>query len=376
MTVLLKTLRNAANDLRSKPKRFHAVAFTKYASSQTFIFRTVVLVLLSATTMMSAAAWWSSQHHQMDGAAEKTALIVPAPTPPTAKIIVKLEHEEKPQKAAEALPLPAASLPAKQEVYEDIILPAESLSADNSIAPAPDSDPTIAVVAEKIDDAPVLLKTKTNVNAQRASSAVTFHSEQGATELLDDAHAFVASGNNQAALALYDRVLQGDKNNHAALEGKMFVLQHMGQSEQAVEAGHRLLQADPENATAKSNLVSALGQSYLPASMTELEQQVTASPDNAPAQAALAKLLARRGYYEQSYAHLNKAIELAPTNITYRLDLAVLYDRAGYQRDALSLYRQVLRAAMNEDDPAQLPLPLGSVRQRLAYLEASTLSQH
>jgi tetratricopeptide (TPR) repeat protein len=370
MVALLKTLQSVANDFRPKHGRPRAASFITLAQSHNFAFRAAVLVLLvSITTLLGITLWQAHNKSAIDNAVAPTTAL----QPPTAKIIVKLEHDDKPQKLPTKLPLPVASAPAANDTY-DIVLPAESLSDDEQASMAPtssDSDPAIEVVAEKISDLPALHDVTSQKNPVQT---VTFHPGQAVTEdqILSDAHALLMSGDDPAALALYGQVLKRDKTSRAALEGKMFVLQRMGQGAQAVEVGHRLIEIDPDNATAQANLVTALGQSALPASMKELEKRVAANPGDAPAQVALAKLLAHRGYFDKAFAHLNSAIKSAPNNISYRLALAVLYDSAGYPNDAVLLYRQVLRAAMNEDDPSQLPLSLNAVRQRMTYLETSS----
>ncbi len=390
MAALLKKLQSAANDFRPKPGKPRAVTFVTQAQNHQFVFRSAVIILLTSIATMSAIALWESKDKKSLTTASVEQTIETKPV--AAKIIVKLEHDDKLQKVAEKLPLPEKVAmetpvselpPPKGETYNDIVLPAESLSQENpnedpnTIAPAPESAPAINVVAQDLSDLPALHEVKhESVSAQSSIQNVRFHAERALTaeQLLAEAHRLLVAGDDQAALALYDQVLKRDKNNNTALEGKMFALQHTGQAEQAVEIGHRLVQLDPDNNALRANLVTALGQSFLPAAMTELEQKVAANPHDAAAQAALAKLEARRGYYEKAYNHLNNAIKIQPDNILYRLDLAVLYDRAGYRADAATLYRQVLRAAMNEDDPTHLSISLPTIRQRLAYLEMSVAS--
>ncbi len=362
----LQRLQRAANDFRPKaPPR--AVPFVTLAQKHQRAFKSVVIGLLILVIVMMGTLLWF-----MHG--NKTGTPVAAVATPPVKIIVKLEHDN----SHTLIPVsPPASPPpplVTSDNSADIVLPAESLASaeppsPEDLAPVPDGDPAVAVVAEKINDLPVI----TNVSHENPiAHSVVFHHVPALTEeqLLNDAHLLLESGEDQAALGLYNRVLAHDKNSPAALAGKMYSLQRTGQYEDAIEVGHRLLQIDPENADAHANLVTALGQSQLPAAMTELQHIVETNPNDAHARAALARLLVRRGYFEQAFAQLSRAAKLAPDNIFFRLDLAILYDRANHTADAINLYRQVIRAVADQDEPQRLPLSPVAIRQRVEYLEA------
>lgn len=378
MYSLSKKLKNAANDAHVNTRAKKVVTLVSATQNQQYMFRASVVVLLASIATLSALSFWDTQQKRETAVAVTTALEKPV----EPKIKVKLVQDDKPRPVdvrlgKSALPIPMSSLlpPEKNIAHDDqgIVLNADSASAlvDDTVAPAPQSDPRVAVVVEEIRPDIIGLPTKHNAKHENILPRVQFNSRQPMTidELLTTAHDLLMQGEDVEALGLYDQVLKRDKNNRSALQAKMYVLQHKGDSEQAVDIGRRLVQLDPDNTQARANLVAALGRSYKATAMTELEQHVAAKPKDAAALAALAKLESRRGYFDKAYNHLKRAVEVAPQNLGYRLDLAILYDRAGYGADALTLYRHVLRAALNEDAATRSAFPTESVRQRVAYLE-------
>ncbi|HEU0117903.1 MAG TPA: tetratricopeptide repeat protein, partial [Alphaproteobacteria bacterium] len=247
--------------------------------------------------------------------------------------------------------------------------------------PTPDSAPTVAVVAEKIDTTPAgnnsvavpasaLAPPMNLLEKQSRGTQIDFHPSpvMPKDELLNDAHLLLESGDNQAALGLYNQVLAQAPTSRAALSGKMYALQRTGQYEDAVVIGHKLLQLDPQDQNTRANLIAALSQSYAQSSMIELQQMVDANPDNATVRVALAHLLMRRGYVDQAFTQLSRAVQIVPGNLSYQLDLAILYDQAGHHIEALQLYRAVTLKAQ-EDDNQALKISTAALRQRMQYLE-------
>jgi len=360
MAALLKTLRRTANDFRPAS---HAtiVAFAQRHTPSPWAAAAAFAALLAATAF--GALWMVESRKPVE------VKIIPAPSPP-AKIIVKLEHETVPAK-----PDLSSRQKYNDQKYNDIVLPIESLAPDDaSIAPPPENAPAIQVISEKLEDTPAMrpLPLPPSSLSPSQKSSVAFMPDAASTQeqMLEDAQLYLQSGNNEAALQLYDRILARNKNSIAALQGKMYALQRLGQFENAIDTGHKLLRIDPQNISARINLVSSLGQSYLPASQTELERMVAANPDDAAAHDALAKLLMRRGYYEQAFAHLSRATQIAPDNLSYRLDLATLYDRAGHTEAAIAQYRQVMHAYAEREEGGYAQASYYALHRRIEFLEA------
>jgi thioredoxin-like negative regulator of GroEL len=105
----------------------------------------------------------------------------------------------------------------------------------------------------------------------------------------------------------------------------------------------------------------------------------------AAADVATARTLVKQSRLIEAIAQMEKAVRAAPGNVSYRFNLAILYDRAGQNRDALVLYRQVLKAAEYGEVPDRAslietsaadaaagrvsPQALNTIRMRVDYLE-------
>jgi thioredoxin-like negative regulator of GroEL len=377
----LQKLRRAANDFREKVKSPIAspapvMPIITLAQKHHTLFRGIVIGLLVVIVAMT-----SSIIGFMQGT-RRVAVVAPAETavpPAPAKIIVKLEREGSKNIKVPLVEIPNAPVPlTKADANIDIVLPAESLTPPSttdadSIAPAPDSSPAIGVVSQQINDLPALHEV---AHEGHKGHAVMLHPGPTLTEdqLLNNAHLLLESGDDAAALDFYNRILAFDKTSRPALEGKMYALQKTGDYEGAVDVGHLLLKIEPEDVALRANLIAALGQSAAPASLTELKHMVEVTPNDAPTHVALARLLIRRGYYEQAAKELQRATQIAPNNLGYRLDIAILYDKAGHAADAVTLYQQVMRAAADQEEDGHLPLSTTAIRQRIAYLNASITS--
>ena len=92
-------------------------------------------------------------------------------------------------------------------------------------------------------------------------------------------------------------------------------------------------------------------------------------PTTAASQIRAGHAALARGDADMAVTHFDHAIRLAPANIPYRLGLAIAYDHAEQNAAALGVYRQVLALISDQDEPSGLPLPIGSIRDRVTYLE-------
>lgn len=315
MTALLKKLQNAANDFRPKtrPQVATVIQLTGKAKSWPWwSFSGLVLLLMF---MVAFGAWLFE-----DEVTQNYTQNIIVPTPQKTTNLQKNKQKTK---------------PIKIEEPQDIILPASNLEPEFDVAPAPNIDPAIDVISKKIADTPAALPSLNENPPKSTFESVPARSNES---LLEDAYLLLESGDNQGALDLYDEVLVRDKYNRIALTGKVYVAQRAGQHEVAVGAARQLVRLDPRDTAARANFVTALGNSHLPSAMTELQNMVDARPNDASARAALAKLLLRRGYFEQAYQELGEAIRIEPDNLAHKLNLAILYDRAeqGARAAALS----------------------------------------
>ena len=229
-------------------------------------------------------------------------------------------------------------------------------------------DAAINIVATKLADLPVMHDPSRA--AIKLSAAGDTGADRTADTLLDQAQADLHSGDSESAYALYEEVLATDPANHAALAAEAYLLARSGDYAGAAKIDQRLLRLYPRDAAARRNLIAALGQSGAADAEDELATMAVTTPADAAVQAALARKLIGAGETTEALPYLDRAVRAAPQDLSYRLELAALYDRLKMPAQALTLYRDVLRAAADPDAPARLPVSLGSVQQRAAWLAA------
>jgi tetratricopeptide (TPR) repeat protein len=229
-------------------------------------------------------------------------------------------------------PLPAAiattkTPPSNPQQLTDIILPASSLSAEETSASTPDQK-NIDIVAGDIANLPALGGHETDTAAPV---------NEDVSSLIYRAHEMMTEQRWQDAVELYREALLGDPQNHSALSGLIF-------------AAH-----------ANQDVSTAIQTS---------EILVAAYPDDSAAAVNLARLLQLDNRDDEAIPYLDSAVRQEPDNATYRLELATLYDRTGHADQALTLYHQL---ATLDDDGDTSNLPLEAVNQRISYLESATV---
>jgi len=239
----------------------------------------------------------------------------PTPQNPPAPPVVAQAVQPPAAPAPQAKPAPAKQ---KASGPSSIVLSGGSLALDNP------EDESVAEVARHLQDLPH--PARPAVKPKSVPPRVVVDETPEVDSELAAARDAAAQGNDGAALRAYDRILARDRGNLAALKGKIYVLEQNGTGS-ALEA---------------------------------LQGIVAVHEKFAPAQAALARLSARRGQTQAALSAWQRAVALDPNNRDYRLSLAILYDQSGDGNKALTLYRQ-------------LPQPLPeTVRQRMEFLAAQT----
>ncbi len=83
----------------------------------------------------------------------------------------------------------------------------------------------------------------------------------GPAILVEVGNAFAATGHDEQAIPLFQRVLQQDPNSTAAMFGLALAVQRANQLEGAVALLRKVVAVEPENALATTNLGLALSQS-------------------------------------------------------------------------------------------------------------------
>ena len=348
MNALLKTMQRVANDWRGpqKPRILSVVTVGRTPHGFRPLTAIALAVLISALLVAAGGTAWFV--HELDSA--NPGILAPAllatGQPVAPKVNAVTEH-----------PHPAAT--HAPDDLADITLPASQLETEGKPA-----DPAITIIATKLADLPVLREPG------HAAIALSPASDASTDSLLDQAHADLQSGDTETAYALYEQVLAADPANHDALAAEAYLLAQSGDYAGAAKIDRRVLKYYPRDAAARRSLIAALSHSVSPEAEEELDSMASAMPNDAAVQAALARKLIADGDTEAALPPLDRAVRAAPSELPYRLELAALYDRLGKPAQALSLYRDILRAAADPDAPVRLPVSLTGIRQRAAYLEA------
>jgi len=203
-----------------------------------------------------------------------------------------------------------------------------------------------------------------------------------------------------SAVAAYEQALSIDPDDASTYYNLAVVQMRLGRRAEAIEAFRRALSLDPEHRDSHFNLGVALSkegrfaeasdhfekaysidteddESHLEWAVSlyelgqndraerELKSILEADPDNSRAHLYLGAVLAERGLGSGARAQLERALELldeSEERAQATLLLAIEAEREGRDRDAVSLYREVLRL-----DP-ELEQVLGALGSALARL--------
>lgn len=176
-----------------------------------------------------------------------------------------------------------------------------------------------------------------------------------------------AAGDVDAAAALFADVLAVDPDDRTALLGVAMVLEVQGHAAEARVAYRRLLQVEPRNALAMTNMLDLVDRLPDTEQRRELGSLRGLLPQSPEVTARLAQLLAAQGDDAAAAALMGEAVRLDPGRPAWLLSLAILHDRLGRQRDAVQHYERFFAAA---GGAAPLPgVSVDAVRRRLAFLK-------
>ncbi|HUY69193.1 MAG TPA: hypothetical protein VMV79_07820 [Alphaproteobacteria bacterium] len=372
----------AANDRRPPPRAIPLMAWTS-PRRRARLWPALGFAALCGVAMM-AGAWWFARGVSLDYA------MIAQWTPPPAQSIAADTYDgpiwplpDDVVVPAPAVPssIKAASLPANDD--PGIAIPAWRLAPPPlpvDVATAMAGDPDVALVAKDLAGVPALRRRPVPHDAALAAvpdrgARITVENagDAAAARLLEDARTLLQSGDNRAAVVLYDYVLAHDQTTRAALAGKAYALAGEGDDAAAAAADRRRLAMAPADQAARADLAVHLGAWGSSEAQRELTRMANAQPGFAPAEDALARLLTRKNDTNDALIYAQRAAADAPGDPVYRLDDAVLLDRLGRGGQAIAAYRQVLSAAAAYKDGAAGALPFSpvAIRQRLAYLDAT-----
>ncbi|MET0265039.1 MAG: tetratricopeptide repeat protein [Duganella sp.] len=183
---------------------------------------------------------------------------------------------------------------------------------------------------------------------------------------LDAAYRALGSGDLANAQLQYEAALRQDPNSRDALLGMAAVAARQQQGAQASAWYLRLLELDPNDATAVAGLVSVRG-GDIGQNERRLKAILTTSPEAGPALFALGNLYAQQSRWPEAQQTYFRAYSAAPDNPDYAYNLAIGLDRLNQGKLALTYYQRALTLA--QDRPAAFSA--NALRQRMQELGAA-----
>lgn len=183
---------------------------------------------------------------------------------------------------------------------------------------------------------------------------------------LENAYELLRTGDLATAQQQYETALRQDPNSRDALLGMATVAARQNQGAQASSYYLRLLELDPNDATAVAGLVGLSGGD---AGQNErrLKAILTSNPDAGPVLFALGNLYAQQGRWPDAQQTYFRAYTAAPDNADYAYNLAIGLDRLNQGKLALTYYQRAL--ALGQDKPAGFDRT--ALRQRMHELNGA-----
>ena len=181
-------------------------------------------------------------------------------------------------------------------------------------------------------------------------------------------------GNNLDAVKAFKIAVRLDKTFLAAWGNIGFALMNERRHEEALHATLKVLEIDPDNADALSNLGSIYNElGNLDQALSSTLKSLKLKPHNPDALSNLGSIYKDLGNLDQALSSTLKSLELNPDNSTAQMNLGSIYKDLGNLDQALSSTLKSLK--LKNDNPGAL-MNLGNIYRELGILDkalASTL---
>jgi Flp pilus assembly protein TadD len=176
----------------------------------------------------------------------------------------------------------------------------------------------------------------------------------------------LVQGRNNAALQLFNEMYRDYPRDSRIAMGRAVSLQKLGQTGEALTAYQSVLENEPSNLEALTNMLGLLKKENPALAVEKLAELRSAYPYNADIAAQLGIAYAGQGSYAEAEKYLDMADALKPGSAYVLYNKAVLYDKAGRSGEAAALYRQIVRLAAEGSLDQQLPLE--AIKRRLSTI--------
>ncbi|MCK5555218.1 MAG: tetratricopeptide repeat protein [Alphaproteobacteria bacterium] len=192
------------------------------------------------------------------------------------------------------------------------------------------------------------------------------HSAKDAISQLTAARTALSHGRYLAALGLFEELYKIGSWNENVSMGRAVALQKMGQIPLAMSAYEEIVERNPKNVEALTNMLGLLNKQEPDEAIERLLRLRDVSPFNADVTAQLGIVYGSVGDYENALKYLEMADALKPGNSNILYNRAVVYDRMGKTIKAADIYRQILLLA--EDGILDRNFPVETVKNRLSVI--------
>lgn len=183
---------------------------------------------------------------------------------------------------------------------------------------------------------------------------------------LKQARSALMNNNDMAALQIFNEMYQDYPRDSRVAMGRALSMQKLGQYDQALGAYEEILEKDPKNLEALTNMLGILKQQNPALALEKLGELREAYPFNADIAAQLGVAHASMQSYAEALKYFDIADALKPGNGYVMYNRAVTLDRMGQEEKAASVYRLIVRLAA--EGALKEPVPVESIRQRLSTM--------
>lgn len=152
-----------------------------------------------------------------------------------------------------------------------------------------------------------------------------------------NAYTLFLSGDDGAAIAAYQAVLEKDRLHRQALSGLAAVLHRSSRAAETVALYERMLSIDPDDSTAAAALVT-----YATDAETRIKSRLQREPDNAAFHFALGLVMSQQARWAEAFESFSAARMLKPGNADYGYNAAVSAQQLGRNNRARELYSEAL----------------------------------
>jgi Flp pilus assembly protein TadD len=176
----------------------------------------------------------------------------------------------------------------------------------------------------------------------------------------------LSSGDYKGALAIYDELYATSPNDVRIMMGRAIALQKSGRADEALMAYEQVLNFQPSNLDALTNMIGLLAQQNPSLASSKLEALRKTYPANAKIAAQYGVAQSKLGNLQVALDAFSQAIKIEGGNAYYNYSRAVVLDKMGRRSEAAAEYRAALD--LNRAGRTSQAIPVEAIQNRLAVL--------